>query len=123
MQLDKEPLFNSFEIVSQELEVLKGLIKTLVFNKEKIEEHLKDESLYTTDLVYYLVNKKVPFAEAHTIIGKLVRYSLDHNIQIKELPQDVLKRFSDKLVKNEIIPLFDSLVSVKSKKSIKRNAG
>ena len=68
MQLDKEPLFNSFEIVSSELKVLEGLVKTLKFNREKIEEHLKDESLYATDLVYYLVDKKIPFKEAHLLL-------------------------------------------------------
>jgi argininosuccinate lyase len=120
MQLDKEPLFNSFEIVSSELKVLIGLIKTLKFNKAKIEEQLKDESLYATDLVYYLVDKKIPFKNAHTIIGKLVKYSIDNDIKIKDMPEILLKKFSGKLVKKEIVKLFDSLVSVKSKKSIKR---
>ena len=120
MQLDKEPLFNSFEIVSGELKVLAGLIKTLKFNKDKIEEHLKDEGLYATDLVYYLVDKGVPFKEAHTIIGKLVKYSLDNDIQIKDMPQGMLEKFSRKISKKEIMKLFDPLVSVKSKKSVKR---
>jgi len=120
MQLDKEPLFNSFEIVSSELKVLTGLIKTLKFNKAKIEEQLKDESLYATDLVYYLVDKKIPFKNAHTIIGKLVKYSIDNDIKIKDMPEGLLKKFSAKLVKKEIVKLFDPLVSVKSKKSIKR---
>lgn len=120
MQLDKEPLFNSFEIVSSELRVLAGLIKTLKFNETKIKEQLKDELLYATDLVYYLVNKNVPFKEAHTIVGKLVKYSLDNSIEIKATPERLLKRFSDKFVKKEILKLFDPEVSVKSKKSIKR---
>jgi argininosuccinate lyase len=120
MQLDKEPLFNSFEIVSSELKVLTGLIKTLKFNKSKIEEVLKDESLYATDLVYYLVNKKIPFKQAHTIVGKLVKYSIDNEIKIKEMPENILKKFSDKFIKKDIIKLFDPLVSVKSKRSIKR---
>ncbi len=120
MQLDKEPLFNSFEIVSSELKVLEGLIKTLKFNRKKIEEHLKDESLYATDLVYYLVDKKIPFKEAHTIIGKLVKYSIDNGIEIKDMPEDRLKDFSDKFVKKEIVKLFDPRVSVESKRSIKR---
>jgi argininosuccinate lyase len=120
MQLDKEPLFNSLEIVSSELKVLEGLINTLKFKKEKIEEYLKDESLYATDLAYYLVDKKVPFKDAHAIIGKLVKYSLDNGIRIKDMPEDRLKGFSEKLIKEEIVKLFDPLLSVKSKKSIKR---
>ena len=124
MQLDKEPLFNSFEIVSDELQVLAELIKTLKFNKPKIDEHLKDEALYATDLVYYLVNKGEPFTKAHTIIGELVKYSIQNNIKIKDIPEDVLKeKFSDKFVKDGpdgILRLFDARVSAESKKSIKR---
>jgi argininosuccinate lyase len=120
MQLDKEPLFNSFEIVSSELNVLAGLMKTIKFNEEKIKEHLKDESLYATDLVYYLVDKKIPFKEAHTIIGKLIKHSLDNEIQIKDMPENLLRKFSNKIVKKEIIKLFDPFVSVRSKRSIKR---
>jgi argininosuccinate lyase len=121
MQLDKEPLFNSFEIVSLELQVLAGLIKTLKFKRTKIEESLRDESLYATDLVYYLVKKDVPFKEAHTLVGELIKYSIDNNIEIKAIPEDVLKeKLSNKIVKKEIVELFDAKVSVESKKSIKR---
>lgn len=122
MQLDKEPLFNSFEVVSSELKVLTGLIKTLKFNEPKIKEYLGDESLYATDLVYYLVDKKIPFKEAHTIVGKLVKYSQGNAIQIRDIPDAVFKRLSGKFVKAEVLKLLDPLISVTSKKSIKRQA-
>ena len=120
MQLDKEPLFDSFEKVSLELKVLEGLIKTLKFNKSKIEEQLRDESLYATDLVYYLVDKKVPFKEAHAIVGRLVKYSINKGIAIQKMSQGDLKKFSGNFVKKDLINLFDPKISVKSKKSIKR---
>lgn len=123
MQLDKEPLFNSFEIIAEELQVLEGLIKTLKFNYAKIAEHLKEESLYATDLVYYLVEKGVPFKTAHTIIGELVNYSISNKIRIQDMPEDVLKeKFSEKIVKREFNKLFDPKVSVDSKKSINRTS-
>jgi argininosuccinate lyase len=121
MQLDKEPLFNSFEIVSDELHVLEGIMGSLAFNESKIKEHLKDESLYATDLAHYLVEKKVPFKEAHTAVGKLIKYSTDYSIEIKDMSEDLLKKFSDKFVKAEIVKLFDPEVSVRSKRSIKRS--
>lgn len=120
MQLDKEPLFNSFGIVLSELKAMTGLIKTLKFNKVKIEERLEDEALYATDLVYYLVKKGVPFKNAHNIIGDLVKYSIDNGIDIKSMTDHELSRFSDKFKNREMIRLFDPKVSVESKKSIKR---
>ncbi len=120
MQLDKEPLFDSFETLIKELKVLKGLVKTLKFNKDKIESQLDDESLYATDIVYYLVDKGVAFKTAHAIVGKLVKYSIDNGIEIKSMTNHELSIFSDKFKNKEIIKLFDPKVSVKSKKSVKR---
>jgi len=121
MQLDKEPLFNSLQIVHKELEVIEGLMKTLKFNKDIIDKHLEDEALYATDLVYYLVKNGEPFKKAHTIVGELIKYSIDNGILIKKMQEDVLKgKFSDKFVKAEIVKLFDPKISVESKKSINR---
>ena len=120
MQLDKEPLFDSFEIVTSGLKVLSGVVGTLKFNKASIAASLEDESLYATDLVYYLVDKKIAFKTAHTIVGRLIKYSLDASCAIKDMPESRLKMFSNKFVKSEIAKLFNPTVSVRSKRSIKR---
>ena len=121
MQLDKEPLFNSVELASKELRVLSGLIRTLKFNKDNINKHLEDESLYATDLAYYLVDLGIPFKNAHDLVGKLIKYSIDRELSIKDMPEDTLKKMlSKKVSKKEIIKRFDPKFSVESKKSIKR---
>jgi len=120
MQLDKEPLFNSLEVVSVELKLLKGLIGSLKFNKENIDKQLEDESLYATDLVYYLVNKGVAFKDAHTIVGGLVKDSLNFPGGIKSMSDKQLKAYSVKFVSREIVKLFDPKISINSKKSVKR---
>lgn len=121
MQLDKEPLFSSFEVIAGELKVLKGLVKTLTFNKAKIAEHLSDEALYATDIVYYLVDLGVPFKKAHALVGSLVKYSLDTGIQMKALSEAVLKeKLCDGVSKKEFLKRFDPGYSLKLKRSVKR---
>lgn len=120
MQLDKPPLFSSFEIIEKELKVLPKLIETLTWNKEKISEAVKEETLYATDLVYYLIEKGIPFKEAHDIIGKLVNCSLETGKKIKEMSDNELSKFSDKLKHKEIVKLMNPMTSVKSRKSVKR---
>lgn len=119
MQLDKEPLFSSIEIVNKELKIAAELIKSIRINKDRINEQLKDESLYATDLADYLVSKGVPFKEAHTIIGKLIRYSIDNKVRIKEMPYSKLKAFSPLLYEKEVRKRIDPEFSVKAKKSVK----
>jgi len=120
MQLDKEALFDSFEKIAAELEVLAAIVKTIKFNKGRIGEQLKDESLYATDIVYYLIEKGVAFKNAHDIVGRLIRYSADRSKEIRHMSAGELKRFSDKLVKSRIVALLDPKASVKSKRSVKR---
>lgn len=120
MQLDKEPLFDSFDKISKELNVLNGLIKTIKFNEDVIKNHLKDESFYATDMVYYLVKRGEPFTTAHTNVGKLFKHAIDHGMEIKNMPQSDLDKFSAKLKKEEIVELFNAEKSVEAKKSIKR---
>lgn len=121
MQLDKEPLFNSFEIIHNELKLLTKVISSVKFNKEKIKEQLNDESLYATTLAHYLVTKGVAFKNAHDKIGKLISYSLEKNKNIKDMSDKELKKFSRFLDKKTVKKFMDPVFSVKLKTSINKN--
>ena len=47
-----------------------------------------------TDAADYLVGKGVPFRDAHSIIGRMVLYCIDHNKNIEELTLEELKELS-----------------------------
>ena len=120
MQHDKEPLFDSFEIVQKELKVLTELFKNVKFKEENIKKQLEDESLYATDISDYLVQNKVPFKEAHTIIGELIQYKLKNNVELRSLDDATLKAFHPLLTTNIINQLINPKTSVESKKSVRR---
>lgn len=120
MQLDKEPLFDSVETAMDIVNIMASVISTLKLKKDNISAQLEDESLYATDILYYLVKKGIAFKVAHEIVGQLVKHSLESGIEIKRMPEYILKKFSDKIKKSEIVKLFDPKVSVASKRSIKR---
>jgi len=120
MQLDKEPLFSSVEIIKEELRIMAKLIKGIRLDKENINKALEDESLYATELAEFLVFKGVAFKEAHTIVGKLIRYSEDKKIKIKEMPDRFLKTFHKKLTSKDVKKIMNPRYAVSSKKSIAR---
>jgi len=122
MQLDKEPLFDSFEIVQQELKVLAELFKNVKFDKANIDKQLDDESLYATDLTDYLVKNKVPFKEAHAIIGRLIRfkYKGKKEISLKDLNDEKLQTFHPLLTQKVLRKIMNPQTSVRSKKSVRR---
>ncbi len=120
MQLDKEPLFSSFEIVQKELKILAELLQKVRFKKENIAKQLEDECLYATDIADYLVQKGIAFKEAHTIIGKLISYKLKKGELIKDMRDDELKRFHPLLNHKKMREIINPETSVKSKKSIRK---
>ena len=120
MQHDKEPLFDSFEVIQKELQVLTELFKNVKFKKENIQKQLDDESLYATDLSDYLVQNKIPSKEAHTIIGKLIQYKYKNDQEIKFMTDKELKKFHPLLNSKVVRKIIDPVYSVNSKRSVKK---
>ena len=118
MQLDKEPLFSSTETIESELKIMAKFIDKLKLNQGKIHEALADEELYATELAEFLVYQGVAFREAHFIIGRLIRYSEDNNIRIKDMPDKALKSFHGKLNHKSIRKIMNPEYAVFSKKSL-----
>ena len=85
MQEDKEPSFNSYDILSTSLQLISEMMITAEFNKERFIEELKIDSMVATDIVDWLVTKDIPFREAHKIVGEIVKYSERNNKPIQEL--------------------------------------
>ncbi len=74
MQLDKEPLFSSVKTIKDELGIMTKFLKGVELNLAIIEKALIDKNLYATEEAYKLViDKKIPFKEAHDIVGKSVK--------------------------------------------------
>jgi len=78
------------------LGIFAEMVATLTVNTAKMDKAAKCGFLTATDLAYYLVNHGVPFREAHEIIGKLVAYCEESNMQLEYLSLQQLKQFSEK---------------------------
>ena len=116
MQLDKAPLFSSVQTIKDELKIMAKFIKKIKLNENVLDEALKDENLYATELAQFLVHKGVPFKDAHNIIGRLIKYSENEKVKIKDLPESVLKTFHRKLDSKSIKKIMNPRYSVLSKK-------
>ncbi|MCP4650921.1 MAG: argininosuccinate lyase [PVC group bacterium] len=120
MQLDKEPLFSSVEILKNELKIMAKFVKGIKIKEEIIAKALEDECLYATELAEFLVHENVAFKEAHDIVGKLIRYSQDKKVKIREISDKQLRGFHKALNQKEIKKIMTPQYAIKSKKSINR---
>jgi argininosuccinate lyase len=92
LQEDKEPVFDSARTLAGSLEVMTGLVLGLAFNKERMAEAADDGLVTATDLADYLVQKGVPFREAHEITGTLVARCVELGCGLVELKLEDMKK-------------------------------
>ncbi|MFH1552313.1 MAG: argininosuccinate lyase [Candidatus Omnitrophota bacterium] len=114
LQEDKKPLFESVELVAEELAIMAELVGTISLNKETASKALEDEFIYATDLAEYLVRKGVAFSDAHEVIGNIVRHCAENDINISDLSISDLKNFSKKL-EEDVYGLLNPETSVSMK--------
>jgi len=96
LQEDKEPLFDTIDTIGCTLSVFREMLETMQINKEVMLKAATKGFLTATDLAYYLVRKQVPFRDAHEIVGKIISYCEESNMELEYLSLNELKKFSDK---------------------------
>lgn len=96
MQEDKELSFDAMHTAEVCTSLFTQMLSTMKFNKEAMEKSAVNGFTNATDAADYLVNKGVPFRDAHGIIGRLVLYCIDKGVGIDVLSMEELKAVSDK---------------------------
>src|SRR6185503_2741528 len=92
MQDDKEPVFETRDLVMLSLEALAGMIETVEFVPERMRDAASQGFSTATDLADWLVREAdVPFREAHHITGRAVKAAEERGCDLADLPLDVLK--------------------------------
>jgi argininosuccinate lyase len=94
LQEDKEPLFDSIDTMKVALAVFAEMISAMKIKSSNTLAAASDPYLLATDLADYLVRKKIPFRQAHEIMGKLTAYSLKHHKPFAELDLAEYRQFS-----------------------------
>ena len=94
MQEDKELAFDAMDTAKGCIALFNGMLSTLEFKKENMEKSAKNGFTNATDAADYLVNKGVPFRDAHGIVGRLVLYCLEKNISLDEMSLEAYKAIS-----------------------------
>ena len=94
LQEDKELTFDAIDTVKGCLLLFTGMVSSMSFRKDVMEESAKKGFTNATDAADYLVNHGVAFRDAHGIIGQLVLMCIDKNISLDELSLEEYKSVS-----------------------------
>lgn len=94
MQEDKEFVFDAIDTVKGCLALFTGMLRTMKFRKEVMENSAKNGFTNATDAADYLVNHGVAFRDAHGIVGQLVLYCIEKDIALDDMTLEEYKAIS-----------------------------
>jgi argininosuccinate lyase len=92
-QEDKEPLFDAVDTLKMTLPMATGVIVTLKVDPTRIYEAM-DSTMLATELADYLVEKGMPFREAHHLVGTIVQHALAIDQPLNSFPLAAYQQFS-----------------------------
>jgi len=93
-QEDKEALFDAVDTMRTSLGVLRGMLTSATFDRDKMAAALEHGFPTATEVADYLVRKAVPFREAHGIVGQIVSYCEKQGTRIEDLTAEEWRSFS-----------------------------
>lgn len=97
LQEDKEPVFDSVVQLEMVLPAFTGMVATLRFNTERMEELAPQGFSLATDVAEWLVKQGVIFRDAHEISGELVRFCEENGFELHEVDEETLLTVSPHL--------------------------
>jgi len=116
LQEDKEPLFDSIDQIKLALEVFAEMMAVAKIREDRTQAATADPFLLATDLADYLVLNKVPFRDAHEIIGKLTAYSIQIRRGFPDLTLEEFQQFSD-VFKEDVFKVLNVKTALRARKS------
>ena len=96
-QEDKEPLFDTLETLSGSLRAFGDMVPNLTVNREVMYLAAKQGYATATDLADYLVNKGLPFRDAHEVVGNAVAYGIKNGKDLSECTLTEMQGFDQRI--------------------------
>ena len=122
-QEDKEPLFDTVDTLKDTLRIFAEMVGGelnpetgvkeggITVNPEAMERAALKGYATATDLADYMVKKGLPFRDAHEAVAHAVKAAISHQVDLSELPLNVLQQFNPKIEKDvyDVLSLRGSL--------------
>ena len=94
MQEDKEGFFDTFDTLLATLTIFADMIAKMHIVPERMREAAQGSYVLATDIADYLVDRGMPFREAHGVVARLSRHAVERGVQFEELTLDEYRSFS-----------------------------
>jgi argininosuccinate lyase len=97
LQEDKEPVFDAVDTLLLVLPATSGMIATMRVRHERLAATAPEGFALATDVAEYLVQRGVPFREAHETVGRLVAWCDHRGLDLGDASNEQLAEISPHL--------------------------
>jgi argininosuccinate lyase len=113
LQEDKEPVFDAVDTLEVLLPAVSGMVATLTFNLERLNDLAPQGFSLATDIAEWLVRVGTPFRVAHELAGACVQVCERRGIELWQLSDDDLAAIHPALTPQvrEVLSVQGSLAS------------
>lgn len=113
LQEDKAYILGASNVVLPTLRIFTAMVPALAFNLERMRQVAGLSFSLATDIADYLVQRGMPFREAHGVVGGLVREAESRNCELNELPFEVYASASPLFARDVLEITVDSALAAR----------
>jgi len=95
LQESVEPLFEGMAVLESSLRVMAGVIGSVIFRPERMRAAALEGYVTATSVADTLVERGLPFRDAHGVVGVLVAEAARRGCRLDELPDDAFADLRD----------------------------
>lgn len=117
LQEDKEGMFDTAETITVALDILAGMLSSMIVNDKHMAESTQKDFSNATELADYLASKGMPFRQAHEIVGKLILECSKNGHYLQDVPLERYQTISD-LIEEDIYETLKSHTAVERRHSL-----
>ncbi|MDN6782332.1 argininosuccinate lyase [Bifidobacterium mongoliense] len=123
LQEDKEAVFDQVDTLEVVMPAFAGMVRTMVFHRERLESEAPTGFALATDIAEWLVKQGVPFRHAHELSGACVKTAESRGVELWDLSDDDFRTIFHDFVPTDRAPMVHEVLSTSGSVSARNGKG
>ena len=98
-QEDKESLFDAVDTWKASIQIFAHMLENTEFRMDRIKAQMSKGFLNATDIAEHMVKAGIPFREAHSIVGRMVKLCETKGCELEDLTDEELSSVDSRISK------------------------
>ncbi|ACF46086.1 argininosuccinate lyase [Prosthecochloris sp. ZM] len=116
MQEDKPPLFDASKTTRSSVRIFTKMLENTSIKENRLSSLVAKDLSLATEIAEYLVQKNMPFRDAHRVTGKIVSHVIESGTTLPDMTLETYRTFSD-LFDEDLYDALKPEASVNAKKT------